>query len=70
MGCGDNSHVCRRYMWVAMQIFTYLGHTRVLYIASRLQYAGFLKETHVYIKKDHFKATSWNFQTLVSSRNF
>ena len=54
MGCRDISHVCRRHTQVAMQIVTYLGHTQVLYIEIHVPYAGFLKETHVCIKKSHF----------------
>ena len=53
-----------------MQIVMYLGHTRVLYIEIRIPYTGFLKATHVYIKKAHFKGTSGHFQTLVSSGKF
>ena len=56
VGCNVESHVFKVYM-------------SIIYSKSRT-YVGFFKETHVYIKKYHFKDTSRHFQTLVSSGKF
>ena len=69
-GYRDISRVCTRDTWVAMQIVAYLGHAQVLYMTSRIPYAGFLKETRICIKQYHFKGNFWDFKTLVSSRKF
>ena len=56
MGCNAESCVFKAYVSI---------------IYSNLRtYAGFLKETHVYIKKSHFKGIFRNFHTLVSSEFF
>ena len=57
MGFNVDSHVFKAYV-------------SILYSKSST-YAGFHKETRVYIKKkSHFKGTSEHFQTLMSSGKF
>ena len=70
MGCRDNNHIHEEvYAGCSIEICIFKVYASIIYSNSRT-YAGFLKETRVYIKKSHFKGTFAHFQNLVSFGKF
>ena len=54
MGCRNNSHVHEEvYMGCNVESHLFKVYTAIIY-SNLCTYVGFLKETHVHIKKAHF----------------
>ena len=67
MGCRDNNHIHEEvYGGCNADSHIFKAYASIIYSKS-CTYAGFLKETRIYIKRSHFKGTSEHFKTLVSS---
>ena len=70
MGCRDNSHV-HEEVYAGCNVYSHVFKVYASIIYSKsCTYVGFLKETHVHIKRSHFKGIFGNFQTLVFGIRF
>ena len=61
MGCINNSHIHEEvYMGCNAESHVFKVYTTIIYSNSHT-YAGFLKETHIHIKKNSFLGYFWAF---------